>query len=218
LTLCVAPLSIKKSFRHVMATIDEDLSQLEKDVRQLKIEYEQYFGGGKIRPPSDTEWRIETMIKRHGDRGADMNYSQRFRYSNLAQTYAKYREIFRKRLKQKEEGSVQRHFGAAAKEIERQRAMARASKTGTESAAKFPFVISCQDPEREQQKVEMLYEAFRLAKQEAGEGTDRLTKAAFQRFVRQKTEHLKQEQSAQEVEYVVTVEDKHARLKARVKS
>jgi len=32
-----------------MATIDEDLSQLEKDVRQLKIEYEQYFGGGRAR-------------------------------------------------------------------------------------------------------------------------------------------------------------------------
>ena len=214
-----AALSIDVSYATYMAkTTEEDMNQLEKDIRQLKIEYEQYFGGGKKRPPADLEWRIDTTMKRYSDRGSQMNFAQRFRYSNLAQMYTKYREIFRKRLKQKEEGSVQRHFGAAAKEIERQRAMARASKTGTESAAKFPFVISCQDPEREQQKVEMLYEAFRLAKQEAGEGTDRLTKAAFQRFVRQKTEHLKQEQSAQEVEYVVTVEDKHARLKARVKS
>ncbi len=40
----------------------------------------------------------------------------------------------------------------------------------------------------------------------------------FQRFVRQKTDQLKKQQNAHEVEYVVTVEDKQARLKARVKS
>jgi len=41
---------------------------------------------------------------------------------------------------------------------------------------------------------------------------------AFQKFVRQKTAQLKKQQDAHEVEYVVTVEGKHARLKARVKS
>ncbi len=66
---------------------DEDLSRLERDIRQLKIEYEQYFGGGKKRPPADIEWRIEQIIKRYGDRAAEMNYGQRFRYGNLAQTY-----------------------------------------------------------------------------------------------------------------------------------
>ena len=40
---------------------DEDLSRLERDIRQLKIEYEQYFGGGKKRPPADIEWRIEPL-------------------------------------------------------------------------------------------------------------------------------------------------------------
>src|SRR5579863_2331731 len=103
-------------------TIDEDLAQLDKDIRQLKIEYEQYFGGGKARPPADIEWRIDTLLKRYSDRGAAMNYSQRFRYGNLTQMYVKIRDIFRKRLKQREEGTVQRHFGAAAREIEAQRA------------------------------------------------------------------------------------------------
>jgi hypothetical protein len=40
----------------------------------------------------------------------------------------------------------------------------------------------------------------------------------FERFVRQKTAQLKKQQNAREVEYVVTVEGKQARLKARVKS
>src|ERR1700688_2972364 len=151
-----------------MATTDEDLSQLEKDIRQLKIDYEQFFGGGKTRPPTDTEWRIDTMLKRYSDRGASMNYTQRFRYSNLAQTHSKYKEIFRKRLKRKEEGTVDRHFGAAAKEIEKERARKHGVRERSAPATQFPFAISCKDPDHEKKKVAELYAAFRQAKEQAG--------------------------------------------------
>ena len=201
-----------------MATTDEDLSQLERDIRQLKIDYEQYFGGGKQRPPADTEWRIETMIKRYSDRGAAMNYTQRFRYSNLAQMYVKYKEMFRKRLKQKEEGTVQRHFGAAAKEIEKERALKLATEKGATAVMQYPFAISCKDPDQEKKKVEELYAAFRSAKEQAGESTEKFTFEAFQQFVRKKTSELKEQKNAHEVEYIVTLEGKHARLVARMKS
>jgi len=197
-----------------MATIDEDLSQLEKDVRQLKIEYEQYFGGGKRRPPADIEWRIETMVKRYGERGANMSFAQRFRYSNLTQTYSKYREIFRKRLKNKEEGNVQRHFGAAAREIERERSKSKRHR----SAPEFPFAISCKNPEEEWKKVEQLYGALRVAREQAGEMEDNTSMDSFHQFVRKKTAALKKEKHAEEIEFVVTLENHRARLKARVKS
>ncbi len=198
-------------------TIDEDLGQLEKDIRQLKIEYEQFFGGGKKRPPAEIEWRIDTLVKRYSDRGAQMNYTQRFRYGNLVQMYTKYREIFRKRMKHKEEGTVQRHFGAAAREIEAERAQRRA-KTEKSEAVNLPFTVSWEDPDHEKKKVEQLFAAFRDAKKQAGEDTESLTVEAFQKFVRQKTDELKKQKDAHEVEYIVTVEGNHARLKARVKS
>jgi hypothetical protein len=199
-------------------TTEEDMNQLEKDIRQLKIEYEQYFGGGKKRPPADLEWRIELTMKRYSDRGSQMNFAQRFRYSNLAQMYTKYREIFRKRMKKKEEGTVERHFGAAAREIENLRKQKQAAESTSHPSEHWPFTISCKDPDHEKKKVEDLYTAFRHAKEEAGEDTAKLTLEAFQEFVRQKTGDLKDQQSAHEVEFVVTVEGKHARLKARVKS
>src|SRR5271168_3849825 len=105
-----------------MATIDEELAQLERDIRQLKIEYDQYFGGGRKRPPTEIEWRIELVVKRYAERGAELKYGQRFRMNNLTQTYAKYKDIFRKKAQNKEEGKIQRHFGAAAKAIEAERA------------------------------------------------------------------------------------------------
>ena len=198
-------------------TVEEDLAQLERDIRQLKIEYEQYFGGGKARPPSDIEWRIDTLLKRYSDRGAEMNYAQRFRYGNMTQMYSKFREMFRKRMKQREEGTVQRHFGAAAREIEAERARKRAEAEKS-APTHLPFAISWKDPDQEKKKVEQLFAAFRDAKAQAGEDTESLTMEAFQKFVRQKTDDLKKQKDAHEVEYVVSLEDKHARLKARVKS
>ncbi len=132
--------------------IDADLGMFERDIRQLKIEYEQYFGGGKKKPPTEIEWRLETLMKRYSDRGADMNYGQRFRYGNLVQMYSKFRDIFRKRMKAKEEGTVQRHFGAAAREIEKQRAAKQAAAAKPHAAPHFPFTVSCKDPDQESEK------------------------------------------------------------------
>ncbi len=200
-----------------MTTTDEELSQLERDIRALKIEYEQYFGGGRTRPPSDTEWRIEQIIKRYADRTAEISFGQRFRYNNLAQTYAKYREIFRKRMKQKEEGTVPRHFGAAAKAIEAERARRHRAKAGARSEPAALFTVVCSDPDRESDKVAQLYAAFLEAKQNAGEDTAQLTPDNFLEFLRKKTQQLKKQKSCEQVEYVVALEGGQVRLKARVK-
>src|SRR5579864_9341035 len=135
-----------RGFLPPMATIDEDLSALERDIRQLKIEYDQYFGGGRKRPPSEIEWRIDLLVKRYGERGGDMKHGQRFRFSNLTQTYAKYKEIFRKKLQQKEEGKIQRHFGAAAKAIEAERAQKQHQEQELTAARGGAFRITCSEP------------------------------------------------------------------------
>ena len=111
-----------------MATIDEDLNQIERDVRTLKIEYEQFFGGGRSRPPTDTQWRVDTLVRRYAERVAELSSGQRFRYNNLTQTYAKYQDLWRKKLMQKEGAVSLKHFGAAAKAIEAQRSREEAQR------------------------------------------------------------------------------------------
>src|ERR1700720_1886935 len=203
-----------------MATIDEDLSALERDIRQLKIEYDMYFGGGRKRPPTEIEWRIELIVKRYGERGGDMKFGQRFRFGNLAQTYAKYKDVFRKRTANREEGKVQRHFGAAAKAIEAERARAQAATKAAASSAAAPraFRVGCTAPENEADKVEQLYEAFVRAKQEAGEAMGKMTRPGFDEFVRKKTKDLQKQKNCHEVEYVVETVDGQVKLKALVKS
>ncbi len=205
-----------------MATIDEELAGLERDIRQLKIEYDMYFGGGRKRPPTEIEWRIDQVVRRYSERGGELKYNQRFRFSNLSQTYAKYKDMFRKRLAQREEGKVQRHFGAAAKAIEAERARSQpvkqesSTEATTEDAKAFRMV--CSEPEKETQKVDQLYEAFLQAKQSAGEETAKLTRAGFNEFVRKKTKDLQKQKQCRDVEYVVEVVDGSVKLKALVKS
>src|SRR5215475_13413996 len=200
-----------------MPSIDEELGQLERDIRQLKIEYDQYFGGGRKRPPAEIEWRIELLTKKYGERSGDMKIGQRFRFNNLTQTYAKYKDIFRKKVKQKEEGTVQRHFGAAAKAIEAARAKAQL-ETQTAVAEPSPFRIVCSQPEREVDKVDQLYRAFLEAKKSAGEEVGRLSHEGFAEFVRKKTMDLQKKNSCTEVEYVVETVAGQVKLKALVKA
>jgi hypothetical protein len=203
-----------------MATIDEELGQLERDIRQLKIEYDQYFGGGRKRPPTEIEWRIDLLVKRYAERGGELKFAQRFRFNNLSQTYAKYKDIFRKRTAQKEEGKIQRHFGAAAKEIETARAKKEAEEHAVAAAAgeSRAFRMTCSEPEHETEKVDQLYQAFLQAKQTAGEATGKLSRSSFNEFVLKKTKELQKQKNCKDVEYVVEVVEGQVKLKALVKS
>jgi hypothetical protein len=218
-----------------MATIDEELSQMERDIRQLKIEYDMFFGGGRKRPPTEIEWRIEQVSKRYAERAGEMKFAQRFRFNNLSQTYAKYKDMFRKRMVRHEEGKVERHFGAAAKaiEAERLRAQAAAEKKEPGAPAAVPvrvtaaaqvaaepqgFRMVCSEPDREVDKVDQLYEALVQAKKRAGEETSKLTRSGFNEFVRNKTKDLQTKKNCRDVEYVVETVDGQVKLKALVKS
>jgi hypothetical protein len=209
-----------RRFPRDMATIDEDLGQIEKDIRQLKIEYDQYFGGGRKKAPTDIEWRIDILVKRYNERGGDMKSHQRFRFNNLNQTYAKYKDIFRKKMRQKEEGTVQRHFGAAAKQIEAARAKEHAKEEAVAAAAGTAqaFRMVCSEPENEADKVEKLYEAFVQAKELAGEHTGRLSRSSFNQFVLKKTKELQKQKNCKDVEYVVETVGGQVKLKALVKT
>jgi hypothetical protein len=209
---------------HPMATIDEELAQMERDIRQLKIEYDMFFGGGRKRPPTEVEWRIDMVVKRYAERAGEMKFPQRFRFNNLSQTYAKYKDIFRKRMAQREEGKIDRHFGAAARAIEAERARAQAAAAQKESAVQATapetkgFRMVCSEPEKETQKVDQLFEAFLQAKQQAGEETKKVTRAGFNEFVRKKTKDLQTSKNCRDVEYVVETVDGQVKLKALVKS
>ena len=178
-------------------TIDEQISQLEDNLRRLKIEYEIYFNGASPRPPSDTHWRVDTVVKRLSDT-PQMNFGQRFRFTALAQRYALFNSMWQQRIRSKEEGP--RKTVAELRE-EQKRVPA--------------FQVQWKDPASEPEKVDKLYEALVAAKRKLGENPDSIAQDAFKRFVQQKTDQLKRDFRCQQVEYVVEVEDGQVKLRAK---
>ncbi|OLE10418.1 MAG: hypothetical protein AUG89_12375 [Acidobacteria bacterium 13_1_20CM_4_56_7] len=85
-------------------TVDEEMTLLESHLRRLKIEYEIYFNSPQKRPPSDLEWKVLALLRKFSDGGGRLNFSQRFRYNELAQRYAVYSDLWRKKARIREEG------------------------------------------------------------------------------------------------------------------
>src|SRR5579885_1800388 len=84
-------------------TIDEELNLLESHLRRLKIEYEVYFSNPQKKPPSDLEWKVLSLLRKFSD-GGSMKLNQRFRYNEMAQRYAIYSDLWRKKGRIREEG------------------------------------------------------------------------------------------------------------------
>src|SRR5208337_4772396 len=89
-------------------TIDEELNLLDQQLRRLKIEYEIFFNNPSKRPPSDVEWKVLSLIRKFSDgrfsEGTRMNFSQRFKYNEMAQRYAIQADLWRKKMRIREEG------------------------------------------------------------------------------------------------------------------
>lgn len=179
-------------------TVEEELNKLEDDIRRLKIEYEVYFSGGQPRSPQDTLFRVEKTIKRYTADMSKLNFGQRFRFQSLQQKYAINNELWRKKLKEKEEGRGR--FGV-------QRVAAAA---GPEAGVR----IVCSNPDQEKEKVDQLLHAMVEAKRQVGERVDNIDPLAFSKFVREKTKQIKDSLGCDKVQFSVTVEEGKVKFKA----
>ncbi|MBA3912628.1 MAG: hypothetical protein H0X25_01930 [Acidobacteriales bacterium] len=92
-------------------TVEEELALLEKHLRRLKIEYDVYFHNPLKKAPLDLDWKVVSLIRRFSD-GTHMSLAQRFRYNEIAQRYAIYSELWRKRSRLREQSGTFRIRGA----------------------------------------------------------------------------------------------------------
>ena len=206
-------------------TVDEELNILESQLRRLKIEYETYFSNPTKKPPTDVEWKVLSLLRKFSD-GGRLNFSQRFRYNELAQRYAVYSDLWRKKGRIREEGyrrpqdallSVQGVRTSEAKtEHRRVYGLAHGAAASAAAADSERLTIQCSDPELERPEVEKLYHALTEAKQKAGEANSG-NFDSFHAFVRKKTEQIRKQYACPTVEYTVETQNGQVRLKAKAK-
>ncbi len=210
-------------------TTDEELNVLDSQLRRLKIEYEIFFSNPQKRPPTDVEWKVLAMLRKFSDGGGRMNFSQRYRYNEMAQRYAIYSDLWRKKSRIREEGyrrpqdallSVQ---GVRVAEDEHKSqhhpvygVSHGAAAVAAAGSSSQPFTLHSVD-QTEREQVERLYNTLVAAKKKAGEsvsgGID-----SFTAFVQKKTEQIRKQYHCENVEYSVEITNGHVKLKAKAKT
>jgi hypothetical protein len=213
-------------------TTDEELNLLEQQLRRLKIEYEIYFSNPAKKPPTDIEWKVMSLLRKFSD-GGHMNFSQRYRYNEMAQRYAIYSDLWRKKGRIREEGyrrpqdallSVQGVRPSEEHESPHPPVygVAHATSAGAaaapaKSAESGPLTIQCSDPRAEREKVENLYKALAEAKKKSGEA-ETGNFDSFRSFVQKKTEQIRKQYGCAAVEFTVETKEGQVRLKAKAKA
>jgi hypothetical protein len=205
-------------------TIDEELNLLDHQLRRLKIEYEIFFNNPTKRPPNEIEWKVTSLIRKFSD-GGRMSFPQRFRYNEMAQRYAIHSDLWRKKMRIREEGyrrpqdailSVQ--GVRLTPEHESKHHPVYGIGHHKEAAAKDkPFSVQCSDAESEHTKVESLYKALTEAKQKSGEKVSG-SLDSFAAFVKKKTAEIRKQHKCDTVVYSVETKGGQVKLKAKAKT
>jgi alkanesulfonate monooxygenase SsuD/methylene tetrahydromethanopterin reductase-like flavin-dependent oxidoreductase (luciferase family) len=209
-------------------TTDEELNVLDSQLRRLKIEYEIFFSNPTKRPPTDVEWKVLSLLRKFSD-GGRMNFSQRYRYNEMAQRYAVYSDLWRKKSRIREEGyrrpqdallSVQGVRSAEEEHKPQHHPVYGVSHVAAAAAAgetaSQPFTLHSVD-QAEREQVERLYNTLVAAKKKAGENVTGSIDS-FTTFVQKKTEQIRKQYKCENVEYSVEIANGAVKLKAKAKT
>lgn len=84
---------------------DDELDKLEEDMRRLKNRYDQFFNGITKTPPSFERHQIEAMVHEISKQKMRDN-TRRFRFNTILSRYNQYREMWARKMREREEGPL----------------------------------------------------------------------------------------------------------------
>jgi hypothetical protein len=84
---------------------DDELDKLEEDIRKLKNKYDQFFAGIQKLPPMHERRLVEVYIYELGKQKMREN-ARRFRYTQLLTRYNQLRELWGRKMREREEGPL----------------------------------------------------------------------------------------------------------------
>ena len=109
---------------------DDELDKFEEDIRKLKNKYDQFFSGITKMPPLTDRRNVEATIHELNKQKMRDN-TRRFRFNTLTSRYNQYREMWARRMREREEGPI---------EFKRRQAALEAETAATPAAAPRPAV------------------------------------------------------------------------------
>lgn len=175
---------------------DEELQHLEIKIKQLKMEYEQFFMGSRPREPILTRSEVQKIVARFSNTPIQ-NTALRFRFNNLCSRYHAFKRQWDSILKRIEDGTYERQvFRANLKDRERaQTKTARPDGAGAQGGTD-------------------LYDAYLAARRECGEGTKGIDRERLDGVLAKQRAAIQEKYGCEDVRFRVVVENGKTKLKA----
>lgn len=191
-------------------TIEEAIEQLDRGIKQLRIEYERYFAGTIDRTPTLVQYQVEAIIRYYRN-NPPKGFSHRFQMNTLISRFNMLRELWGRNLRMREMGLTRPHLRLTARAANKPAPTPPGGngvpRNGNDSAADAPA---------DALPVEALYREFAdLHLRHRGAPTQ-VTLEVFADRVRRCAEDVRQKSGCTAVDFRLTVDDnRNIRLKAR---
>lgn len=185
------------------ADTETDLQLLDVKMKQLRMEYEQYFLGARKREPQLLRGEVNKIVAHYAN-APIRNTALRFLFNNLRARFFTFKRLWDETCRKIEDGSYERHlFKAELHDRER----GKGGKAGKAAAQAAP-AGAAEDGE------DSLFAEYLGARETTGQGSAGLTKEKFAALLRQQEDAIRAKFGAAKVRFRVAVEDGRAKLKA----
>jgi hypothetical protein len=138
--------------------LDRELEILEAELKRLEAEYNMFFAGRLPRPPWETRGRVNAMVRRL-DNTHIPNTGGRFRFNTLQSRFQTFSDLWDRGLKAREEGRPGPFANLKPPAEEKQK----------RPPDRILHVTTFNDPIKEMDKLQDLYESLAEARREVGE-------------------------------------------------
>ncbi|MEE9280007.1 MAG: MXAN_5187 C-terminal domain-containing protein [Myxococcota bacterium] len=183
--------------------VDEELAELDHNIKRLRIEYDQYFLGNMKRQPLVLQGKVQKVVTRFSNK-MPRNTAQRFRFNQLNSQYQMYRQHWGRIMRQIEEGTYKaQRFQANLREAAR--------NTNESPAAKLPPAATPSGS-----PIDKLCDALATARKKTGEHAGGIDRTRIAKMVRQQTASIREQHPGAKIRFRVVIEDNRAKLKASV--
>lgn len=174
------------------AAFSESLERLDRDIQQLRIDFERFFNGALPFPPEELRGRVQTQL-RNLRNATGLGHAESFQVGNLEARFNSFNELWNRRLRDQEEG--------------RRRVAHPPPAAAPEYDASQGIVFGDRVPDA-------AVEALLRGLVAAGEGA-RFDAATFRSYLGKQIEAIRQKTGCSEVQFRLAVEDGKTKLKAR---
>jgi hypothetical protein len=192
---------------------DEELEKLEEDIRILKNKYDQFFAGISKWPPAQERKNLEVFIHELGRQKWREN-TRRFRFNTLLTRFNQFREMWARKMREREEGPMDfnRRKAALDAQPEPPRAAPPPAARPVTSEGADPYVKLTRGSNGEQ--VRELYAQIEKEQQRLGKPPS-VTFEQLSAMVQKQSELVRTKYQVDAVAFRVDVVDGKVKLKAK---